>query len=160
MLAAGWNALHVRRLDLPINQYTTEARGYLGVIRQVVLAGRVQYSSADRTLPDYERLLLGGASNLRGFRTGTFDGDRMFVSSAELRVPITSVLSGAKLGLTAFMDAGKAFSVGQQMKDAAWHQGVGGGIFLIATVLKINVDVGHGLRDGDTRVHLSSGFSF
>ena len=160
MLAAGWNALHVRRLEQPIDQYTTEARGYLGVIRQVVLAGRVQYSSADRTLPDYERLLLGGASNLRGFRTGTFDGDRMFVSSAELRVPITSVLSGAKLGVTAFMDAGKAFNVGQQMKDATWHQGVGGGIFLIATVFKINVDVGHGLRDGDTRVHLSSGFSF
>ena len=160
LLGAGWNALHVQRLDQPINQYTTEARGYLGVIRQAVLAGRVQYSSADRTLPDYERLLLGGASNLRGFRTGTFDGDRMFVTSAELRVPITSVLSGAKLGLTAFMDASKAFNVGQTMKDAAWHQGVGGGVFLIATIVRINLDVAHGLRDGDTRVHLSSGFSF
>ena len=32
----------------------------------------------------------------------------MVVTSAELRVPITSVLSGAKLGVTAFMDAGKA----------------------------------------------------
>jgi outer membrane protein assembly factor BamA len=120
----------------------------------------VQYSAADRTLPDYERLLLGGASNLRGFRTGTFDGDRMFVSSAELRVPNTSVLSGAKIGLTAFMDAGKAFNVGQSMTDATWHQGVGGGVFLIATVVRINFDVAHGLRDGDTRVHLSSGFSF
>lgn len=160
MLGASWTGLHVRSLDQPINQYTTEARGYLGVIRQAVLAGRVQYSSADRTLPDYERLLLGGASNLRGFRTGTFDGDRMFVSSAELRVPITSVLSGAKLGLTAFMDASKAFNVGQKMKDAAWHQGVGGGVFLIATIVRINLDVAHGLRDGDTRVHLSSGFSF
>ena len=160
MLGAGWTGLHVRSLADPINQYTTEARGYLGVIRQAVLAGRVQYSSADRTLPDYERLLLGGASNLRGFRTGTFDGDCMFVSSAELRVPITSVLSGAKIGLTAFTDAGKAFNVGQSMKDATWHQGVGGGVFLIATIVRINLDVAHGLRDGDTRVHLSSGFSF
>ena len=160
MLGAGWTGLHVRRIDQAINQYTTEARGYLGLVRQAVLAGRVQYSAADRSLPDYERLLLGGASNLRGFRTGTFDGDRMFVSSAELRVPITSVLSGAKLGLTAFMDAGKAFDVSQPMRDAAWHQGVGGGVFLIATIVRINLDVAHGLRDGDTRVHLSSGFSF
>jgi outer membrane protein assembly factor BamA len=160
MLGASWAGLHVRSLTDPINQYTTEARGYLGVIRQAVLAGRVQYSAADLTLPDYERLLLGGASNLRGFRTGTFDGDRLFVSSAELRVPITSVLSGAKIGLTAFMDAGKTFNVGQSMKDATWHQGVGGGVFLIATVVRINLDVAHGLRDGDTRVHLSSGFSF
>ena len=160
LLGAGWTGLHVRSLNQPINQYTTEARGYLGVVRQAVLAGRVQYFSADRTLPDYERLLLGGASNLRGFRTGTFDGDRMFVSSAELRVPITSVLSGAKIGLTAFMDAGKAYNVGQSLQDTAWHQGVGGGVFLIATIVRINVDVAHGLRDGDTRVHLSSGFSF
>ena len=160
MLGAGWTGLHVRRLEDTINQYTTDARGYLGLVRQAVLAGRVQYSTADRALPDYERLLLGGASNLRGFRTGTFDGDRMFVTSAELRVPITSVLSGAKLGLTAFMDAGKAFNVGQSMKDAAWHQGVGGGVFLIATIVRINLDVAHGLKDGDTRVHLSSGFSF
>jgi outer membrane protein assembly factor BamA len=160
MVGAGWTGLHVRRLDDPINRYTAEARGYVGVIRQAVVAARVQYSSADRTLPDYERLLLGGASNLRGFDTGAFDGDRMFVSSAELRVPITSVLSGAKLGLTAFMDAGKAFNVGQSMKDAAWHQGAGGGVFLIATVVRLNLDVAHGLRDGNTRVHFSSGFSF
>ena len=160
MLAAGWTSLHVRSLDQAINQYSTEARGYLGVIRQAVLAARVQYSAADRTLPDYERLLLGGASNLRGFRAGAFDGDRMLVTSAELRVPITSVLSGAKLGLTAFMDAGKAFNVGQSLKDAAWHQGVGGGVFLIATIVKLNLDVAHGLRDGDTRVAFSTGFSF
>jgi outer membrane protein assembly factor BamA len=160
MVAAGWTGLHVRSLDQPINQYTTDARGYVGVIRQAVLAARVQYSAADRTLPDYERLLLGGASNLRGFRAGTFDGDRMLVTSAELRVPITSVLSGAKLGLTAFMDAGKAFNVGQSLKDAAWHQGVGGGVFLIATIVKLNFDVAHGLRDGDTRVAFSTGFSF
>jgi hemolysin activation/secretion protein len=97
---------------------------------------------------------------LRGFGTGTFVGDRLFATSAELRIPITSVLSGAKLGVTAFMDAGKVYNVGQSMKDAAWHRGVGGGVFLIATIVRINLDVAHGLRDGDTRVHLSSGFSF
>ena len=159
-LSAGWNALHVRRLDEPINQYFGDARGYLGVIGQAVLAGRVQYSSADRTLPDYERLLLGGASNLRGFRTGTFDGDRLLATSAELRVPLTSVLSGAKLGVSAFFDAGKVYDVGQSQNDAPWHKGVGGGVFLIATIVRINLDVAHGLKDGDTRVHLSSGFSF
>jgi hypothetical protein len=159
-LSAGWNALHVRRLDQPINRTTTEARGYLGVIGQAVLAGRVQYVAADRTLPDYERLLLGGADNLRGFRTGTFDGDRMLTTSAELRVPITSVLHGAKFGVSAFMDAGKIFDAGQKLEDAAWHQGVGAGVFIIATIVRINLDVAHGLKDGDTRVHLSSGFSF
>ena len=159
-LGAGWNALHVRRLEEPINRWTTDARGYVGVIRQAVLAGRVQYSSADRTLPPYERYLLGGASTLRGFDAGAFEGDRMLVSSAELRVPITSVLSGAKLGVTAFMDAGKAWDVGQRLDDAAWHRGVGGGLFLIATIVRLNLDVAHGLEDGDTRVHFAAGFNF
>jgi hypothetical protein len=159
-LSAGWNALHVRRLDQPINRYVTDARGYLGVIGQAVLAGRVQFLSADRTLPDYERLLLGGASNLRGFRTGTFDGDRLLATSAELRVPLTSVMTGAKLGVSAFFDAGQTYDVGQSQKDAVWHKGVGGGVFLIAKIFRINLDVAHGLKDGDTRVHLSSGFSF
>jgi outer membrane protein assembly factor BamA len=159
-VGTGWSALHVRRLDEPINRYTTDARGYVGLIRQAVLAARVQYATADRTLPPYERLLLGGAQTLRGFGAGAFDGDRMLVTSAELRVPITSVLSGAKLGATAFFDAGKAFDVGQRLSDATWHRGVGGGLFLIAAVVRINLDVAHGLKNGDTRVHLSSGFSF
>jgi hypothetical protein len=157
---AGWTGLHVRRLDERINRYTTDARGYLGLIRQSVLAVRAQYWTADRTLPPYERLLLGGAQTLRGFGAGRYDGDRMFVSSAEIRVPITSVLSGAKLGATIFFDAGKAFDVGQRMSDAPWHRGVGGGLFMIATVVRINLDIAHGLKTGDTRVHLSSGFSF
>jgi outer membrane protein assembly factor BamA len=143
-----------------INRYTTDARGYLGVIRQVVLAARVQYSTADRTLPPYERLLLGGGSNLRGFAAGTYDGDRLLTSSAELRVPITSVLSGAKLGVLAFVDAGKTFDVGQRARDVDWHRGVGGGVFLIATIVRLNLDVAHGLKDGKTRVHFGMGFSF
>jgi hypothetical protein len=160
LLSTGWTALHVKGHEARINRYTTDARGYLGVIRQAVLAARVRYATADRTLPPYERLLLGGASSLRGFRSGAFDGDRLLTASAELRVPITSVLSGAKLGLMAFVDAGKAADVGQRLEDAAWHRGVGGGVFLMATIVRLNLDVAHGLKDGRTRVHLGMGFAF
>jgi hypothetical protein len=159
VLGAGWSQLNVRGHD-PINRYTTEARGYLRVIRQAVLAGRVQYFTSDATLPPYERLLLGGSSNLRGFRTGAFDGDRMIVTSAELRVPITSVLSGAKFGVSAFTDVSKAVNFDERLSDAAWRQGAGAGIFLIAPLVKINLDVGHGFDGGGTRVILSTGFSF
>ena len=106
VLGGGWSALNVRGLA-KINRYTADARGYLRVVGQSVVAGRVQYFNTDASLPPYERLLLGGSSTLRGFRTGTFDGDRMMVTSGELRVPITSVISGAKLGLTVFVDAGE-----------------------------------------------------
>ncbi|MBA2258337.1 MAG: BamA/TamA family outer membrane protein, partial [Acidobacteria bacterium] len=120
----------------------------------------VQYITADAALPPYERLLLGGSSTVRGFRTGSFDGDRMLITSADVRVPITSVLSGAKLGVSVFADAGQVWDVGASREDADWHRGVGAGVFLIAQFVAINLDVARGLKTGDTRVHLSSGFTF
>jgi hypothetical protein len=158
-LGGGWSGLNVRGRER-INRYEADARGYVRVVGQSVVAGRVQYFNSDATLPPYERLLLGGSSNLRGFRTGTFDADRLVVTSGELRVPITSVLSGAKLGLTVFMDAAKAADVGASLKAAAWHRGAGAGLFLIAPLVRINLDIAHGLNGGGTRVNLGTGFSF
>ena len=160
LISAGWSALNFRSVPDRINRYTADVRGYLRVYRQAVVAGRAQYVAADATLPAYERLLLGGSSTVRGFRTGAFDGDRTLATSAELRVPITSVLSGAKLGVTAFVDAGQIWNVDQPREDVEWRRGVGAGVFLIAPLVRINLDVARGLKTGDTRVHLSSGFTF
>jgi hypothetical protein len=159
LLGAGWSQLNVRGRER-INRYETDARGYLRVVGQSVVAGRVQYFNSDATLPPYERLLLGGTSNLRGFRAGSFDADRLVITSAELRVPVTSVLNGAKLGVTVFMDAAKAADVGASLRDAEWHRGAGAGLFVIAPLLKINLAVAHGLNGGGTRLTLGTGFSF
>jgi surface antigen Omp85-like protein/surface antigen-like variable number repeat protein len=158
VLGGGWSALNVNGLP-KIDRYTADARGYLRVTGQSVVAGRVQYFNTDASLPPYERLLLGGASTLRGFRAGTFDGDRMMLTSGELRVPITSVISGAKLGLTVFVDAARAVDFGTRLKDGEWHRGAGAGLFIIAPLVKINLDVAHGFH-GDRRLHIGSGFSF
>jgi hypothetical protein len=160
LLSAGWTGLNFRSVPDRINRYTADARGYLRLYRQVVFAARAQQVSADGTLPPYERLLLGGTSTVRGFGTGDFEGDRSFVAAAEIRAPITSVLNRAKLGFNVFMDAGRIWDFGQSFDGADWHRGVGAGVFLIAPFLRINLDVAHGLKTGDTRVHLSSGFTF
>jgi outer membrane protein assembly factor BamA len=159
-LGTSWTGLHFREIPNPVNRYTADARGYLRVFRQMVVAGRAQYTGADATLPSYERLLLGGSPSLRGFRAGSLEGDRSFVTSAELRLPITSVMSGAKLGVTAFVDAARAWDVGGTFQGAEWHRGAGGGLFVIASIIRLNLDIGHGLKTGDTRVHLSAGFAF
>jgi outer membrane protein assembly factor BamA len=158
LLGGGWSALHVNGIDT-INRYTADARGYLRVVGQTVLAGRLQYYDADGKLPPYERFLLGGASNLRGFRTGAFDGDRVLITSAEFRAPITPVLTGAKLGVSVFIDAAKAADFDARLRDAEWHRGAGAGVFLIAPLVQLNLDVARGLSGG-TRVSLGTGFSF
>lgn len=158
-LGGGWTALNVDRLER-INRYTADARAYGRVIGQTVLAVRGLYTTTDAPLPIYERRLIGGSASLRGFDAGAFDGDRTLVASAELRVPITSVISGAKFGMTIFTDAAKAAEHGGKLKDATWHRGAGAGVFLIASVVTINLDVSRGFDGGSTRAHLSSGFSF
>jgi hypothetical protein len=163
--SAGWTALNVRpgasgSPNDRINRYTLDGRGYLRVFRQIVLAGRARYTNADAPLPPYERPLLGGSETLRGFRAGSFDGDETLVTSAELRVPITDVTSGGKFGMTVFMDAARAADHGARLQDAEWQRGAGAGLFLIASVFRLNLDVARGLDGGKTRLHLSSGFSF
>jgi outer membrane protein assembly factor BamA len=158
LLGGGWSALHVRGGD-KINRYTADARGYVRLVRQNVLAARVQYYTADATLPPYERLLLGGASNLRGFRAGAFDGDRMVITTAELRAPITSVLSSVKVGLTVFVDAAKTTDAGSSLGAAEWRRGAGAGLFFIAPLVRLNLDVAHGFTGG-TRLNVGTGFSF
>ncbi len=172
-LGGRWTSLNVRPTsggsfgaaspgteDRRINRYTVDGRGYLRLFRQSVLAARARYSTADATLPIYERWLIGGSESLRGFRTGAFEGDKALVTSAEIRVPITSVISGGKLGVTVFMDAAKTTDYGLDLRDAKWQRGAGAGAFLIASIVRINLDVAKSLDGGGVRVHLSSGFSF
>jgi hypothetical protein len=160
VIGGGWSGLHFREVDGTIARYTADARGYLGLIGQAVLAARAQYAGASAPLPSYERLLLGGASTLRGFRAGTFDADRTLVTSIELRVPVTSVLSRARLGVTGFADAAAGWDADARLADAPWHRGVGGGVFIISPFLNLNLDLAHGLSGGDTRLHLAAGFGF
>jgi len=54
-----------------------DGRGYLGLIGQAVLAGRVLRLDSDRPLPPYLKPQLGGLSTLRGFAPGSFVGDTL-----------------------------------------------------------------------------------
>jgi outer membrane protein assembly factor BamA len=155
---AGWERLNFSS-GPPINRYRNEARGYLGVYGQSVLAVRALHQRVDRPLPLYEQALLGGASILRGHRAGSFAGDNLFASSIELRVPLSSPMGVGRLGVSAFADAGAVYNHGEKLRDATFHRGVGGGVFMLATLFQLNLDVAYGI-DNKVRVHFMTGFSF
>lgn len=46
------------------------------------------------------------------------------------------------------------------MREVRWHRGAGGGIFLVASIVRLNLEVARGLDAGRTRVHFSTGFAF
>ena len=76
--------------------------------------------------------------------------------SLELRVPLSSVLSIGRLGVNAFVDTGAVYAHDERFGDQSLRTGIGGGVWLTATVFHMGLAVGRG-RGSSTRVHFSAG---
>ena len=153
----------IEHLDFAHAQAATrteiDGRAYVGLYGQNILILRVLRQDSDVPLPPYLEPMLGGMSNLRGFRAGSFIGDTLVSGTAEIRAPLTSPLKIAKAGVSAFIDVGTAYHKGQRLADQHFSQGIGGGVWLTAAFLRFNLVVAHGLGAG-TRVHFGAGVSF
>lgn len=143
----------------PANRLRTDLRGYVGLFGQSVVAVRALHVMSDTALPAFERVLIGGASTVRGSRFGFASGDNMAVGSIELRVPFSSPLSVGRVGVNVFTDVGAAYDRGTKIRDAEYQWGYGAGLFFSATVFKLNLDIATD-GNGHTRAHLASGFRF
>jgi len=141
------------------NRTAFDGRGYLGLIGQAVLAGRVQREDSDRPLPPYLRPELGGLSTLRGFRTGEFVGDTMVAMSAELVLPLTSPLKIGKFGVSTFIDRGAIYNKGERFSDQTLQQGAGASVWFAAAFFRLNIAVAHG-RGASTRVQIGGNVTF
>jgi outer membrane protein assembly factor BamA len=156
-LQIGWERLQLD--EGPVDRYRADARGFVGLVGSSVLAVRALGADATGTLPPYEQFLFGGASSVRGFRTGYGAGESLVLGSAELRAPFTSPLSFGRAGASLFVDTGTVYEEGERLRDARFRTGVGGGLFFNAAVFSLNLDVARGLDRG-WRVHVSSGLQF
>ena len=136
-----------------------DVRGYVGLIGQVVLAGRVQLETSDAALPAYAQPIFGGADTLRGVRAGYAVGDNLWSATLEARAPLSSPLRTTRMGVLAFYDTGATWNAGQARRDATRVEGVGGGVFLVSPIFQIQCTVARALGLG-TRVHVATGVSF
>lgn len=136
-----------------------EAQAHIGLIGQSVFAARVLREDSSRSLPPNFKPLLGGMSNLRGFRAGYAAGDTLLAASGELRVPLTSPLDVGKLGVSAFMDLGTAYDKGARLAQQKFERAIGGSIWLVAAALRVDLAVARGLGSG-TRVQAGAGVTF
>jgi outer membrane protein assembly factor BamA len=136
-----------------------DGRAYVGLYGQNILILRVLRQDSDVPLPPYLEPMLGGMANLRGFRAGSFIGDTLVSGTAEIRAPLTSPLKIAKAGVSAFVDVGTVYDKGQRLADQHFSKGIGGGVWLTAAFLRLNLVIAHGIGAG-TRVHFGAGVSF
>jgi outer membrane protein assembly factor BamA len=152
---------HLRFDDHPhATRRTADLRGYVGLVGSSVLALRMVTSQVNQPLPAYEQALLGGTSLLRGYEFGYRIGDNLAAISAEVRVPITSPLNMSRFGVKGFVDWGTVYAHGAKLQDQAFDRGIGGGVFLTATVISMGLDVAWP-RGGDSpRWHFGLGVTF
>jgi len=156
---AGWQWLDPAGRASIIAQPQVDARGFIGLFGQSVLALRARYQGASAAVPLYALPLLGGANSVRGHRVGARAGDRLTMASAELRFPLSSPLSFGKAGVRLFFDTGAVWDVSERLRKTRFSQGLGGGLFLSAAFLNLQLDVAHDLR-GSARVHFGTSVSF
>jgi outer membrane protein assembly factor BamA len=141
------------------NRTDVDLRGYLGLIGQNVLMVRGQWLGSNHALPEYLRPLLGGIDNLRGFRAGSAAGDTLVGATAELRVPVTSPLRFGQVGFSAFLDTATVYDKGQHVRDRHFERGAGGGVWLSAAFLRLDLYVAHVLG-GSTRAQFATSVFF
>jgi outer membrane protein assembly factor BamA len=155
----GWESL---RFDTRphASRRSSDVRGYVGLIGSSVLALRMSATQANTALPEYEQPLIGGTSLLRGYRFGYRAGDNLAAMSAEVRVPVTSPLSFGRFGVKGFVDYGTVYPHGAKLKDQAFDRGIGGGVFLTATVMRMGLDVAWPKGGDKPRWHFGLGVTF
>jgi hypothetical protein len=138
-----------------------DLRAYVGLTGTAVLALRAVVVDAAAPLPPYEQALLGGTSILRGYRFGYRADDNLAALSAEVRVPLTSPLSISRFGVRAFADAGTVYPATARLSDQRFDQGVGGGVFFTAAIVRAGFDVAWPLSGPRTpRWHFGLGLTF
>ena len=156
--SVSWDGLDPRRSPYA-NRLRVDARGYRGLIGQSVLSLRWQYGVSSAALPPYEKFLVGGAGSLRGYRAGSFAGDKLMAATAEVRVPLSSPLGISRAGISVFADVAAACDHGARLVDTRFRPGGGAGVFLVASILNLSLDVG--VREGGhVRVHFTTGLQF
>ena len=136
-----------------------DAQVFKGVGGQAVLAARVLFEGASSALPLYEKALLGGGGNLRGWRVGARVGDRLAAASVELRLPLGSPISMGNAGVRFFYDTAAVYDVDRSLSGQRFLKGAGAGVFLTVPFGSLHLDAGHDFR-GSVRIHAGAGLGF
>lgn len=156
---AGWRWLDRAGGGGVVARPHADARGFVGLFGQTVLALRARYEGAGGPLPPWARPVLGGRASVRGHRFGHRADDRLAAASAELRFPVDSPLSLGTAGVRVFFDAGAVLGAEEDLRRARFSRGAGVGVFFAAAFIHLQLDAARDLRGG-ARLHFGTSATF
>lgn len=127
----------------------------------LIFATRFGASHRIGNYPFFHSAILGGRTNLRGFRADRFYGNTSFFHNTDLRIRLLSSVNKIlpfTMGILGGFDYGRVWLDGQD--SDRWHTGYGGALW-IAPVDFIVLNVGYFLNnDDDNRFTFKIGFDF
>ncbi|MDR6943475.1 hypothetical protein [Mucilaginibacter pocheonensis] len=143
-------------------QILSEFSFYLNPDRDsvLVIANRTGLGTTVGDAAYFQLMKLGGAQNFRGFHTNRFTGKSIAYNNLELRLKVldfSSYLLPGSLGLIGFNDVGRVWVPGESSDQ--WHDGYGGGIYLIPAQLVLIEGVVGFSKEG-ALPYISIGFRF
>jgi outer membrane protein assembly factor BamA len=126
----------------------------------LVIANRTGLGTTVGNATYFQQMKLGGAQNFRGFHTNRFTGKTIAYNNLELRLKVldfTSYILPGSFGLIGFNDIGRVWTPGESSDQ--WHDGYGGGIYLIPAQLVLIEGVVGFSKEG-ALPYISIGFRF
>jgi len=143
-------------------QVLSEFSFYLNPDRDsvLVIANRAGLGTTVGDAAYFQLMKLGGAQNFRGFHTNRFTGKTIAYNNLELRLKVldfSSYLLPGSLGIIGFNDVGRVWQPGESSDQ--WHDGYGGGIYLIPAQLVLIEGVVGFSKEG-ALPYISIGFRF
>jgi surface antigen Omp85-like protein len=127
---------------------------------KLVLASRLGVSHRIGDYPFYHSAVLGGNTNLRGFRADRFYGTTAFYQTTDLRLTLINSVNKIlpfTLGLMGGIDYGRVWQKGEDSET--WHTGYGGGLWF-APIDFIVLNFGYFIADEEERFSFKVGFDF
>jgi outer membrane translocation and assembly module TamA len=125
-----------------------------------IIANRTGGGTYFGTADYFQQVKLGGPQTLRGYHTWRFTGRSTLYNNLEVRLKVldfTSYLLPGSIGLIGFNDIGRVWSANDTSNK--WHDGYGGGIYIIpAELVLIQAAIGFS-REGSLP-YISIGFTF
>jgi hypothetical protein len=143
-------------------QVLSEFSFYLNPDRDsvLVIANRTGLGTTVGDATYFQQMKLGGAQNFRGFHTNRFTGKTIAYNNLELRLKVldfTSYLLPGSLGIIGFNDVGRVWSPGE--KSDQWHDGYGGGLYIIPAQLVL-IEAVMGFSKEGTLPYITIGLRF
>ena len=151
----------VNRQHANYGKIQTEFRHYMNPGKgALVIANRIGGGVTIGEPTFFQRMQLGGVSNLRGFHTSRFTGKGMAYHNLDLRLKLfnfTSYIVPGSVGILAFNDIGRVWE--PEEKSNTWHDGYGGGIYVVPAELLL-IQAAVGVSKEGALPYISIGFNF